>query len=35
VLDNRTNTITPWDATGYRWLSIQSPSAPDEWHLAG
>jgi predicted transglutaminase-like cysteine proteinase len=35
VLDNRTNTITPWDATGYRWLSIQTPGAPAEWHLAG
>jgi predicted transglutaminase-like cysteine proteinase len=32
VLDNLTNEILPWNATGYAFLRIQSPSAPGNWH---
>ncbi|MEZ5841199.1 MAG: transglutaminase-like cysteine peptidase [Hyphomicrobiales bacterium] len=31
VLDNRTNTIKPWNKTDLRWVSIQSTANPRYW----
>ena len=31
VLDNRTNIVKPWFATGLRWGKIQSPQDPQRW----
>lgn len=33
VLDSRTQGIRPWAASGYRWLSVQSPLDPDRWYM--
>ena len=31
VLDNLTNRVKPWRDTGYGFLRMQNPDAPDEW----
>ncbi|APO72533.1 transglutaminase-like protein (plasmid) [Rhizobium gallicum] len=31
VLDNLRNSIVAWNRTGYRWVSVQSNSNPNEW----
>jgi len=31
VLDNLTDEIRPWDATGYRFVKRQSQSDPNVW----
>ena len=31
VLDNLTNKIKPWSATGYTFLRMQNPDAPRKW----
>jgi predicted transglutaminase-like cysteine proteinase len=31
VLDNLTNEIKPWDRTGYTFLAVQNPKAPETW----
>ncbi|MBD3677881.1 MAG: transglutaminase-like cysteine peptidase [Rhodobacteraceae bacterium] len=37
VLDNLTNKIVPWQATGYTFLKLQNPTSPGAWDavLAG
>lgn len=31
VLDNLRDSIVAWNRTGYRWVSVQSSSNPNEW----
>jgi predicted transglutaminase-like cysteine proteinase len=31
VLDNVTDEIKPWDRTGYTFLAVQNPRAPETW----
>jgi len=31
VLDNLVDRILPWDKTGYTFLRVQDPAAPDRW----
>jgi predicted transglutaminase-like cysteine proteinase len=33
VLDNRTSEIKPWLATGYSFLRMQDPAAPERWRM--
>lgn len=35
VLDNRTNSILPWDRTPYRYVKRQSTSDPNRWVRVG
>jgi predicted transglutaminase-like cysteine proteinase len=32
VLDSRRDRIVRWSAAAYRWLSVQSPDSPRQWH---